>query len=126
MKNTLMKMSLVGIMLALVQMNVARADDNKPLSTPAPQGQGQGLGQGKGIEKRIENQHKRIEHLQEKGKITQEQAADLNKKVDAVADKEKAAKEGGINKEERQELRKELHETGKEIRKARKKGHKPE
>lgn len=116
MKNTYLNVGIFALMIALLSYsNFARADD--AATTDAGK-----VTQGARIEKRIDHQHKRIQKLEEKGKITEQQAADLNKKVDDVAAKEQAAKNegGGLNKEERKELKQELHATGQEIKKARK------
>jgi len=70
-----------------------------------------------GVDKRVSRQKARIAKKLQKGKITQEQAAQLNQKVDAVeAKKAELSADGKITKEERKELREELNKTKDEIK----------
>ena len=119
MKNTLMNAGFFGLMIALLQgVGMARADD----AAVAPSGAtaATGKGHGKMLEKRIERQHKRIQKLEEKGKISADKAAELNKNVDDIATKEQAEKANGIDKSERKELNQELNQSSEAIKKARK------
>lgn len=102
-----MKSLLCTVALALTMITVSQADEPK-------------TGEGKALDKRVEMQHKKIDRMQEKGKISEEEAAALNQKVDGVAAKVEEAKKDGVTQEERKEIREELKATRQEIRKARK------
>lgn len=109
--------------LALTLANVASYAD-EPAAAPSPAAavapSGEHKGEGKGLEKRVENQHKRIDHMKEKGKISEQEAAALNQKVDSTAAKIEDAKKDGITKDERKAIREDLKATRQEMRKARK------
>jgi peptidoglycan hydrolase CwlO-like protein len=84
-------------------------------------GKGQHVGKdptaAPGVEKRVGRQKAKIARKLEKGKITQEQAAQLNQKVDAVETKKaELSADGKLTKEERKELRQELNKTKEEIK----------
>ncbi len=82
-----------------------------------PQGRGQKRGHGEGVQRRLENQRKRIEHGVKKGKLTEQQAAELKQKVDKIeAEKNEALKDGQISKEERQKLKEQVMQSSEQIR----------
>ena len=72
---------------------------------------------GKGIEKRIENQKRRIQHGLEKGKLTEEQAKTLEANVDKIQAEKNAMSNDGtkLTKEERTKLQQELKDSSKSI-----------
>ncbi|MBS1959777.1 MAG: hypothetical protein JST80_09920 [Bdellovibrionales bacterium] len=122
MKRTYLNAVIFAAMMALVSSTgFARADDALPAAPAASTDATAGKGTGAHIEKRIDKQHKRIQKLEEKGKITADQASDLNKQVDAVATKEQSEKANGLNKSERKELNQELNASSKAIKAAKKK-----
>ena len=70
-----------------------------------------------GAAARIERQKAHIQRALDKGKITQEQAAALQGKVDAIqAKKDAAMADGKITKEERSEIKGDLNASKTEIR----------
>lgn len=72
------------------------------------------------IDQRVERQKKRISANAEKGKISQDEAAALNKNVDEVqAGKAAAAADGKITRAERKELHQKLNKNSQAIRKGR-------
>ncbi len=74
-----------------------------------------------GIEKRIENQQKRIDKAEEAGKITDEQAAKGEKRLTHIENKlEKAESDGKVTKNERKMLNKNLNKNSKIIHKQKK------
>lgn len=103
-----MKQLLSVMMTVLLVSGVAMAEGEAakdPTTTP-------------GIDKRVVRQKKRIARKVKHGKITQEQANELNKNVDEVqTKKEELAKDGSLNKEDRKELRQKLRKSGMEIKK---------
>ncbi len=94
------------------------------LTTPSFAGKGEGhgregqpRGQGEGVQRRLENQRKRIEHGVKKGKLTEQQAAELKQGVDKIeAEKAEALKDGKISKEEREKLKGDLKQSSEQIR----------
>lgn len=69
------------------------------------------------VEKRIVHQKKRISKKLSKGKITPDQASQLNGKVDAVqAQEQTMVKNGKLSKKDRKELNQELNASGKQIK----------
>jgi len=73
------------------------------------------------IEKRIERQKKRISANLEKGKLSQEEAGELNKNVEeAQAAKTAAQADGKITRAERKEIHQKLNKNSRAIRKAHK------
>lgn len=103
MKTTLTILSVIASLTATTVM----AKEHGARGTHAP-----------GINKRMENQKKRIQHKLDKGKITQEQADQMNKNVDSIQAKEKEmSADGSLTKGERKELRQELRKNSKEIQK---------
>ena len=74
---------------------------------------------GQGIEKRIDNQEKRIDHKLAKKKISADQAAKMKQDVEAVRAKEVAMKKEGhgkLTKAQRKELHAKLKTTSQEIK----------
>ena len=70
-----------------------------------------------GVEKRVERQKAKIQKRLSKGKITQDQANQLNQQVDAVqAKKEELAKDGKLSKEDRTSLREDLNKSKEAIK----------
>ena len=70
-----------------------------------------------GAAARIERQKAHIQRALDKGKITQEQANQLNSNVDAIqAKKDAAMADGKITKEERTEIKGDLNASKQEIR----------
>jgi hypothetical protein len=101
--------------LALV-LSVSSAMAKKHEGGPGGSGNHREIGRGQGIEKRVENQKKRIDHQVEKGNITPEKAAELKQGVEAVAQKKEAMKADGISNEERESLRSDLKASSEQIK----------
>jgi hypothetical protein len=80
------------------------------------------FGRGRGIEKRIENQQKRIDHQVEKGNLSAEQGAQLKQNVEALAQKKEELKADGLSKEERETLRSDLKSSSEQIKSAAQEG----
>ena len=72
---------------------------------------------GERIQKRIQNQEKRIEEGVKSGKLTEDQAKKLQQNVDTIKSDAKSAAEsdGKMTKEEREKLRGELKSSSKAI-----------
>lgn len=71
------------------------------------------------IENRVERQKHRINRKLRKGKISQDQAAQLNKNVDAVqAERQSLASDGKLTKPERKRLRQQLNQNSEAIKQA--------
>jgi chromosome segregation ATPase len=72
---------------------------------------------GKGVEKRIQNQKRRIQQGVEKGKLTADQAKTLESNVDKIQAEKDAATANGqkLTKEERTKLQQELKDSSKSI-----------
>lgn len=103
-----MKQLLSVMMTALILSGVAMAEGEAPKDATATPG----------IDKGVMRQKKRIARKVKHGKITQEQANELNKNVDEVqVKKEELAKDGNLNKEDRKVLRQKLKKNGMEINK---------
>jgi hypothetical protein len=95
------------------------------LAAPAFAGKGEGhgaaggqkRGHGEGVQRRLENQKKRIDMGVKKGKLTEQQAADLKQNIDKIeAQKNEALQDGKISKEEREKLKGELKQSSEQIR----------
>jgi peptidoglycan hydrolase CwlO-like protein len=74
-------------------------------------------GKGEGVQRRLQNQKKRIDMGVKKGKLTEQQAADLKQNIDKIeAQKNEALQDGKISKEEREKLKGELKQSSEQIR----------